>query len=212
MKKTLTVNIRGIVFHIDEDAYKVLNDYLNSIRRHFAREEGGDEIFADIEIRIAEMLGDRIGDSRQVITLEDVEEVVSRIGQPDEFGEDFSDDNSNAGRTYSTQKIPKRFYRDPDNTIIAGICGGLGAYFHTDPLWFRIIFIITTFAGFGTPIFIYALLWIAVPEARTATERLSMKGEPVTLSNIGDNIGQEINELKNKFNDFTKNHKRNSKK
>ena len=208
MKKTLTVNISGIVFHIDEDAYFVLNDYLNSIRRHFAREKGGDEIFADIETRIAEMLGDRIGDKRQVVTLEDVQEVIGRIGQPDEFGEDFSEGNkhSNSGSTY--QQIPKRLYRDPDNTMIAGICGGLGAYFHTDPLWFRILFIVITFAGFGTPILVYLVLWIAVPEAKTAAERLSMRGEPVNLSNIEDNIGQEINNLKNKFNNFTRGKKR----
>lgn len=212
MKKTLTVNIRGIVFHIDEDAYYVLNDYLNSIRRHFSQEQGGDEIFGDIESRIAEMLNDRIGDSRQVITLEDVEEVIGRIGQPDEFGEDFSETDQAKSQSIPNQKTPKRFYRDPDNTMIAGICGGLGAYFHTDPVWFRIIFVITTFAGFGTPILVYALLWIVVPEAKTATERLSMKGEPVNLSNIENNIGQEINNLKNKFNNFRKGHKSNYKK
>jgi len=212
MKKTLTVNIRGIVFHIDEDAYYVLNDYLNSIRRHFAREEGGDEIFADIETRIAEMLGDRIGDSKQVITLEDVEAVIGRIGQPDEFGEDFSEEKQKTSTNYQSQKIPKRFFRDPDNTIIAGICGGLGAYFHTDPLWFRILFIIGTFVFAGTPVLIYLILWVVVPDAKTAADRLSMKGEPVNLSNIENNIGQEINNLKNKFNNFTRGRKRNPKK
>ena len=109
MKKTLTVNISGIVFHIDEDAYSVLNDYLNSIRRHFAREKGGDEIFADIETRIAEMLGDRIGNSKQLITLEDVEVVIGRIGQPDEFGEDFSEESQQTNTNYAGQTIPKRF-------------------------------------------------------------------------------------------------------
>jgi len=208
MKKTLTVNISGIVFHIDEDAYFVLNDYLNSIRRHFAREKGGDEIFADIETRIAEMLGDRIGDKRQVVTLEDVQEVIGRIGQLDEFGEDFSEGNTHSNSESTYQQIPKRLYRDPDNTMIAGICGGLGAYFHTDPLWIRILFIVTAFAGFGTPILVYLVLWIAVPEAKTAAERLSMRGEPVNLSNIEDNIGQEINNLKNKFNNFTRGKKR----
>ena len=211
MKKTLTVNISGIVFHIDEDAYNVLNDYLQSIRQHFSRTEGGDEIIEDIEARIAEMLKERIGDNKQVITLDDIEEIINAIGQPSEFGEEFEDGPS---ATYAdgNGKKTKRLYRDEDHSILGGVCSGLGAYFHTDPVWFRIAFVVASIIGLGTPLLIYIILWAIVPEAKTATEKLEMKGEKVNISNIEKSIREEIDNLKNKFNDFTRQAKRSYKK
>lgn len=203
MKKTLTVNISGIVFHIDEDAYNVLNNYLQSIRKHFSRTRGGDEIISDIEARIAEMLKDRIGDGRQVITIDDIEEVIQVIGQPSEFGDEFSEASAGEQESYRG-KSPKRLYRDPDGAILGGVCGGLGAYFHTDPVWFRIAFAIFGIIGIGTPLLIYVILWIVVPEAKTAAERLEMRGERVNISNIENSIREEISNLKNKINDFTR--------
>ncbi|MCB0807486.1 MAG: PspC domain-containing protein, partial [Bacteroidales bacterium] len=146
MKKTLTVNLGGIVFHIDEDAYQILNDYLRSIRKHFSKTEGKDEIVSDIESRIAEMLKDRIGDERQVITIDDIEEVIRVIGLPEEFGEAFSESDSSHSSTGSS-KTSKRLYRDPESSVLGGVCGGLGAYFHTDPVWFRIAFVLLCIPG-----------------------------------------------------------------
>ncbi len=211
MKKTLTVNISGIVFHIDEDAYKVLHDYLQSIKKHFAREEGGDEIVSDIEARIAEMLKDRIGNDRQVITIDDIEEVIKVIGLPEEFGETFSDEPKSESSTDS-KKATKRLYRDPENSVLGGVCGGLGAYFHTDPVWFRLAFVILSIPGIGTPLLVYIVLWIVIPEARTTAERLEMRGEKVNISNIEKSIREEITNLKDKFNEFTKEAKRTYKK
>jgi phage shock protein PspC (stress-responsive transcriptional regulator) len=211
MKKTLTVNISGIVFHIDEDAYNVLNDYLQSIKQHFSRTEGGEEIISDIEARVAEMLKERIGNERQVITLDDIEEIINAIGQPSEFGEEFESD-SGASFAETNGKKTKRLYRDPDSSILGGVCGGLGAYFHTDPVWFRIVFVIASIPGLGTPLLIYLILWIIIPEAKTATEKLEMKGEKVNISNIEKSIREEIDNLKNKFNDFTSKAKRSYKK
>ena len=211
MKKTLTVNISGIVFHIDEDAYNVLNDYLQSIRQHFSRTEGGDEIIEDIEARIAEMLKERIGDNKQVITLDDIEEIINAIGKPSEFGEEFEEEP--AGKfTDGNGKKTKRLYRDPDSSILGGVCGGLGAYFHTDPVWFRVAFVVACIPGLGTPLLIYVILWAIIPEAKTSTEKLEMKGEKVNISNIEKSIREEIDSLKNKFNDFTKQAKRSYKK
>ncbi|MEZ5195023.1 MAG: PspC domain-containing protein [Bacteroidales bacterium] len=176
MKKTLTVNINGIVFHIDEDAYNVLHDYLQSIRQHFSRTKGGEEIISDIEARIAEMLKERIGDDKQVINLDDIEEVIKVIGTPREFGEEIGEEpidyreNENGKRT-------KRLYRDPDNTILGGVCGGLGAYFHTDPVWFRIAFVVACIPGLGTPLLVYVILWAIIPEPERQLKRLEMKGE-----------------------------------
>ena len=203
MKKTLTVNIGGIVFHIDEDAYNVLNNYLQSIRKHFSRSQGGEEIIADIEARIAEMLRERTGDERQVITIDDIDAVIEVIGQPSEFGDEFTEASAGEGPSYAG-KSPKRLYRDPESSMLGGVCGGLGAYFHTDPVWFRLAFVIFTIIGIGTPLLIYVILWIVVPEAKTVAERLEMRGERVDISNIEKSIREEINNLKNKFNDFTR--------
>jgi phage shock protein PspC (stress-responsive transcriptional regulator) len=211
MKKTLTVNISGIVFHIDEDAYAVLHDYLQSIKKHFSRTQGGNEIISDIEARIAEMLKERIGDSRQVITIDDIEEVIQVIGQPSEFGDEFSEDEQQA-KSASPGKTPKRLYRDPEHSVLGGVCGGLGAYFRTDPVWFRLAFILFSIVGIGTPLLIYVVLWIVIPEAKTAAERLEMKGERVNISSIEKSVREEINNLKNKFNDFTEGAKRTYKK
>ncbi len=211
MKKTFTVNIRGIVFHIDEDAYEVLNDYLQSIKQYFAKTEGGDEIISDIETRIAEMLRESIGDEKQVITLDDIGKVIEVIGQPSEFGGEPEDETAWQQKSEKFKTI-KRLYRNPDRSVLGGVCGGLGAYFHADPVWFRLAFVIFSLPGFGTPLLIYVILWIVIPEARTVAEKLQMKGEKVNISNIEKSIREEIGNLKNKFNDFTKGAKQTYKK
>ncbi len=196
MKKTFTVNVNGIVFHIDEDAYNVLNDYLSSIKKHFSKTEGRDEIISDIEARIAEMLQENINGQNQVITIEHIEKVIEVIGLPSEFeGEEAFEDNNNSKS--------KRLYRDPDNTMIAGVCSGLGNYFHSDPAWFRLIFVLAVVFGVGTGLIVYLILWIVVPEAKSTAEKLEMKGEKVNLSNIENSIKEEIEKLKDKFNDFS---------
>lgn len=212
MKKTLTVNISGQVFHIDEDAYTVLNDYLQSIRQHFAKTKGGDEIFTDIEARIAEMLREKLSPNKQVITIEDISEVVKTIGDPSEFGGDDFEEKPNNGNQSQSGKPGKRLYRDPDDAMLGGVCSGLAAYFHTDTVWFRFGFAIAAIAGFGAPVLIYIILWIVVPPATTAAERLEMRGEKVNLSNIGTSVREEIDKVKDKLNDFANEAKKTYKK
>ncbi len=202
MKKTLTVNISGQVFHIDEDAYNVLNDYLQSIKQHFSKTKGGEEIFTDIEARIAEMLRERLVDNKQVITIEDISQVIKTIGDPSEFGGDEFEEQSHTGGQSHTGKSTKKLYRDPEDAMLGGVCSGLAAYFHTDRVWFRLGFTVAAIAGFGAPILIYIILWIVVPPATTVTERLEMRGEKVNLSNIGSSVREEIEKVKNKINDF----------
>ncbi len=203
MKKTFTVNISGIVFNIDEDAYSVLNDYLQSIKKHFANTDGRDEIISDIESRIAEILTESITDTKEVISIEDIEKVIKAIGLPNEFEIDEEEPIAKQRSTGRSGKETKRLYRDPDNTMISGVCGGLGAYFHTDPVWFRLAFVILAFAGVGTGVLIYIVLWAVIPLAGSTAEKLEMRGERVDLSNIEKSIRQEIDNLKDKFNDFT---------
>ena len=199
MKKTFTINVSGTIFHIDEDAYERLNSYINSVKSHFSKVEGKEEIINDIESRIAEILQEKITDSKQVINIEDIKHVVSVMGQPFEFDEEEQEKKE---ESYYYQARPvKRLYRDTEDSVIAGVCSGIAAYFHTDPIWFRIGFIIALFSGFG--FFLYLILWIAIPEARTTAERLEMRGEKVNISNIEKSIKDEVENLKGKINDLT---------
>ena len=92
MKKTLTVNLGGTVYHIDDDAYRLLDDYLSNLKHFFRKQEGAEEIVNDIEIRIAELFAEKVSAGKQVITIADVEEIIARVGKPEDFG--VSDDES----------------------------------------------------------------------------------------------------------------------
>lgn len=195
MKKNFTVNISGLLFHIDEDAYEALNQYFNRLRSHFAGTPGRDEIIADIEGRIAEMLQERSAGNGGIVSYDIVKEVTGLMGDPTEF----VDDGTESGNDGSNE--PKRIFRDPEDKILGGVCGGLGAYFNVDPLWFRIGFAVLTLIG-GSGILIYAVLWIAVPAARTPTDRLRMRGEKVNISNIERTLKDEFNGIRDTFRDI----------
>ena len=209
MKKTVTINISGIIFNIDEDAYEKLKKYLMRVKSHFANSEGRDEIIGDIEGRVAELLQEKLTELKQVIIIEDIDEVIALMGEPAEFDEDDVDSSENARFSRSNSRA-KRLYRDPDNKMLAGVSSGLAYYFNIDPIWFRALFIISSFSGAG--IIAYLILWLVVPEAATTAEKLEMRGEPVNLSNIEASISQEFENLKGKFNDLTDEAKRSFKK
>ncbi len=205
MNKTVTVNLGGIVFHIDENAYDALQKYLNSIRSHFTSADGRDEIMQDIESRIAEMFLERAKDSKQVITLTDVEQVTAIMGKPEDFageGEPKSSSAPNeeaaAGNTYK-----RRLFRNPDDKMLGGVCSGIAAYFDTDVVWIRIIWAILFFA-FGSGLLLYIILWIVIPMAKTTAEKLQMRGEPINVSNIEKNIKEEAEAIKQKMEQWGK--------
>jgi len=197
MKKNFNVNIGGVIFHIDEDAFEMLEQYQRSLRQHFDNTEGREEILNDIEIRFAEMLQARLSETKQVIALDDIEHLIAAMGQPNEFGD--------AGATEATGKNgrQKRFYRDSENKVIAGVCSGLAAYFHIDPLWVRLAFILVTLLGFGIGIIAYFILWLIVPQAMTTAEKLEMRGEKVNISNIEKTIREEFGDVKNRISDMS---------
>lgn len=186
MKKTVTANIAGTVFHIEEDAYEQLQRYLAGIRANFSGSPGAEEIMADIESRIAELFTERLT-GRSVVTIEDVRHVEGVMGRPEDFatesaaGGPNTDAGSAAGGTAAGRK---RYMRDPDDRWVGGVLGGLAAYIGMEALWLRIAFIVVFLAGWGTPVILYILLWILVPMAETAADRLMMRGEPVTVDNI----------------------------
>ena len=189
MKKTFTINISGTLFHIEEDAYEKLQGYFLKLKNHFGNESEGKEIITDIEGRVAELFIEKTKGDKKVITLEIIDEVISVMGTPEDFMEQEADESYISTPT----KRKKRLYRSPDSRVLAGVCGGLGAYFKMDPVIVRIIFVLLFFAN-GVGLLAYLILWIAVPKARTTSQLLEMKGEEVTVTNIQRTIrdqGQE---------------------
>jgi phage shock protein PspC (stress-responsive transcriptional regulator) len=198
MKKTLTISISGTVFHIEEDAYHKLHRYLEAIGSHFKDFQGKAELIADIESRIAEILQQKLSDSRQVITQTDVDEVIAIMGQPSDYSLEDDDPLMSGSGVY----MRKRLYRDGERKMIGGVAAGLGAYFGIDPVWIRIIFIALIFTG-GFGLLVYLILWLAVPEAITNAEKLEMRGEPVNLSNLERSLENEAGQIREKLNDLT---------
>ena len=199
MNKILSINIKGTVFQLDEEAYNRLDKYLNEIYSHFKNKKGHEEIISDIENRIIELFQNRISDKKQVISIEDVNEVITAMGHPSDFDYDSEEEHIFTATVY--EKGKRRLFRDRENGMISGVCAGLGAYFDVDKLWFRIAFLVAFFVG-GSGGLVYLILWIVLPPARTITDRIEMQGEPVTISNIEKAFKEEMSDLKVKFDDI----------
>lgn len=184
MNKTVNINLANILFHIDENAYNRMRRYLESVKRSFANTPGSDEILADIEARIAELFHEKLANERQVITIKEVDEVIAIMGQPEDYmvDEDIFDDEPKAAS--KEPKRVKKLYRDIEAKYVAGVSAGLAHYVGVDPIWIRIIWILLTIFSGGSFILIYGLLWILIPEARTTSQKLDMRGEDINISNI----------------------------
>ena len=188
MKKTQKVNISGVVFNIDEDAYHCLDNYLNQISARFANLEEAQEIVSDIEQRIAELFHEKGKSGEYIVTIDDVNEVISILGSPSDYSDTDADQPS--------FKRKKRMYRDVDNSIIAGVCSGLGNYFNIDISIVRVLIVILSFIGFGTGLIVYGLLWIIIPPAITPTQKLEMQGQEFNLGSIEHKIATKVNQVK----------------
>lgn len=203
MKKTLTVNLGGTVFHIDEDAYQLLDKYLSNLRIHFGKEEGADEIMSDFELRISEILNERVRLGNEVITIGYVESVIERMGKV----EDLFDEEpvSSAGYKQADEagkeRVNRRLFRNPDDRILGGVCGGLAAYLGCDPTPTRLLIFLLMFF-FGIIIPIYFILWLIIPMAHTATEKLQMRGESITVENIGKTVTDGFERVSSNVNDY----------
>jgi phage shock protein PspC (stress-responsive transcriptional regulator) len=272
MKKNISINISGIIFHIEEDGYDILKNYLDSITQYFASFEDSSEIMADIESRIAEIFLSKLHEGKQVIVREDIQHLIATMGSVSDFKEVedtsanfYQETNSNSQAQHDTpnssfNQDPQRLQRDQQRKILGGVCSGIGHYLRVDPLWIRLLFAALAFA-YGISIVLYLVLWIivpgsntleeipltkkmfrdtdkkviagvcngiasyfgidvviirilflglvflggsgvlayivfwiALPEARTLTDRMQMQGEPVTLSNIELNLKKNLNE------------------
>ncbi len=194
MNKTVNINLAGIFFHIDENAYLKLQRYLEAIKRSFTDSQGQSEIISDIEARISELFTERIKTEKQVIGMKEVDEVITIMGQPEDYlvdDEIFEDDP----RTYKTKSSAKKLFRDTDNSYIGGVSSGLGHYLGIDVVWIRLLWVLLALGSGGTFIFIYILFWVLVPEALTTSDKLTMTGEPVNISNIEKKIKKGIDDV-----------------
>ena len=178
MKKNISINISGIIFHIEEDGYENLRKYLDSINKYFASFEDSSEILADIESRVAEIFLSKLNEGKQIITAEDVNSLIATMGSVSDFKaaeeQEFSQggpagssqSNSSSNRSNDPEQKaytpPKQLMRDEKRKILGGVCSGMANYFNVDPVWIRLLFALTAFA-YGVTILVYIVMWIVVP-------------------------------------------------
>ena len=206
MKRVETININGINFSIDNDAYDKLGLYIDALEKYFENEQGGNEIIFDIEARIAELFAERNGGIGRTITLSDVTKVIETLGTPEDIAgaeQESMTENEKHQRQTSSGKPQKRLYRDPDKRYLGGVCSGLAAWLGISPLVVRLIFIVITLI-YGASLVVYLILWIIIPKAKTTAQKLEMYGEPVTIGNIEKNIRKNISDtsLQQSFRNF----------
>ncbi|MCL2290254.1 MAG: PspC domain-containing protein [Bacteroidetes bacterium] len=180
MKKVITANIGGFCFVVEEDAYARLDHYLNSFRATISNKQDIAEIMEDIEARMAEIFHENLRSSHQVVDMKLVDRVISQLGYPEDAPR-----VEEHRRAEPSVKAFKRLFRDPDNTMLGGVCSGLGAYFDVDLTLVRVIFLVALFFG-GLSFWVYIIMWIVVPKAHTIAEKLQMRGEAVTAENISN--------------------------
>jgi phage shock protein PspC (stress-responsive transcriptional regulator) len=191
MKITVSINLGGYSFNIDEDAYAELKRYLKNLELHFAGEESSSEILSDIESRMAELLRAKLTNYKQVINIEDVHQIITVLGTP----EDISDTEGPTLRDKFSSPGYHRMYRDTDHRVIGGVCAGIAAYWDIELWLVRLIFFVLAMMGVG--ILIYLILYIVLPEAKTTAEKIAMKGNPVNIHNIKDSVKKEFDTVRN---------------
>jgi phage shock protein PspC (stress-responsive transcriptional regulator) len=207
MKKVININLGGLPYIIDEDAFEHLSKYLGSIRKHFSYSEGCDEILSDIELRMSELFQEQLK-AKQIITLQELNNAIEILGTPEDFGAQqdgfVMDDEPHRDKdhskfeengSYKYIKTGKKIFRDMDEKIIGGVCSGIAAYLGvSDPIWIRIVFAAGIPLGFwGPPL--YIILMMIMPKAKTAADRLAMRGEPINVDNIARTIENQINDI-----------------
>lgn len=209
MNKTINVSLGKQFFHIDEEAFIVLKNYLDAIKQYLINEEGRDEILADVEARIAELFTEKLQSEREVVQVHEVERVIKIMGQPsdykveqdeDTFADAQNETHSNSQNTH--QSTGKKFYRDEEKNLLGGVCAGLAHNFGIDILWMRIIWLVLFFLSYGTFTILYVVLWIVVPAARTTAQKLAMMGEPINISNIEKKVKENAEKAANYAKNF----------
>ena len=195
MNKTININLGGFFFHIDEIAYQKLKRYLESIAKSLSDDpQGKNEIIADIEARISELLSEKITDTREVVNEADIDNIIKIMGQPEDYA-DAEEAYSDSSYSYNRNKSSgKKLFRDGEDKFLGGVASGLAHYFDLDTIWVRLGLLALLFFG-GFSVLLYVILWILLPEAKTTAEKLQMEGEPVNIDNIEKKIREEFNNV-----------------
>ncbi len=204
MNKTIIININGIIFHIEEDAYEVLRNYMTDVNRHFANEDDSMEITSDIENRVAEMFTEILNrEARSVIVANDVNAVIGQMGTVEDFeiNDGEQKPHYNAGPDFATNR---KLFRDPDHHLLGGVCSGIANYFDIDVIWIRLGFIITVPMG-GIGFMAYIILWVILPRAVTRADRMAMKGENRDLKGFVKNLEEEVKNVHYALNNIDNN-------
>ena len=208
MNQVINANLGGRSFTFDDDAYAELDDYLGDVDGYFRGSPGHHDIMHDIEARLAELFAQHLGD-REIVTAADVRAATATLGTPAQLaaGADVDADapprrgsRSPAAQGYS--RYGRRLMRDPQDKVIGGVCSGLSAYFGIDnPVWLRIAFA-AAFFGAGIGLIPYLILWIAMPKARSASDRLAMRGAPIDLEGISSQVEQEVGQISSRLQEW----------
>jgi len=201
MDVIIHTTVGGIAFQFQESANKALGAYLAEIRKHLSNRQDASEIAEDIEARVAEVLLEVNGGSTKVITDEVVSIVVERVGKPSEI--DFGTEPEATERAVQNERYTRRLYRDGSNSVFAGVCSGLGVYFNSDPILFRVAFLLLFFIpmfghhhhfGNGFSILLYAILWVVIPKAKSHRQLMEMHGKSFDLNSVKENVAKEFKE------------------
>ncbi|OCB76471.1 PspC domain-containing protein [Flavobacterium crassostreae] len=190
MNKTVNINLGGMFFHIDEDAYLKLTRYFDAIKRSLSHSAGQDEVIKDIEMRVSELLTEKQKEDKRVVGLKDVDAVIAVMGQPEDY---IIEDETTSQHAFGNHahRSSKKLYRDKDKGMLGGVAAGLGHYLGIETVWIRLILVLLVW-GAGTGVVAYIILWVIVPEAVTTSEKLEMTGEPVTILNIEKKVREDF--------------------
>lgn len=191
MNKTIIININGFIFHIEEDAYEILKNYMTDVKRHFLNSADSLEITTDIENRIAEMFTEILAaENKQVIIEQDVKGVVEQMGSVADFEPSEDEAKGPAPDNYAYNTGTRKLFRDSEDHLAAGVCSGLANYFDVQAIWIRLAFILAI-AFFGMGIILYLIFWIVVPKAISRTDRMAMRGQKLNLQGFKENLEEE---------------------
>ncbi len=183
MKKTHSISIDGLFFQVEDDAYELLDNYIGQLQNYFKLRADGTEILKDIESRISELLKTRLNKTREVVCMDDVNEVIATMGRPEDFMD--PDDASAVQPDKKYAYTSKKLFRNADNRVLGGVCSGVAAYLHTKPWVIRLLAGLLIAPTSGVMLAAYFLAWIIVPPAETKAQKLEMQGEPVNIDSLG---------------------------
>lgn len=200
MNKTITIQLGGSFFHIEEEACTLLKNYLDAITANFQGDPAVNEILQDIELRIAELFQSYLNEQKNVVMLADVYAMMEVMGKPEDYGSAETSSGKYQSKAGEGRHRNRRIFRDKEDAVVAGVCSGLSHYFGWDPLVIRLLVVGLCLVSFGTALVGYIIFWALVPAAETTAEKLQMRGEAPTVENIARFVNQEAKDAAENLN------------